>query len=117
MKAKGQKPRQPGKQRFTPPEKEELSKQELAAKALKERIKAAEKNILKIHERYPEKSRIQLLRRVRLELGSFAGQLEIARIERNRGDRLSPEDRMFIEEEKLLLRKNQPAAGNCPCRS
>lgn len=81
---------------------EELQLQ--AAKDLKNKIRAAEKQIQRIHQRYPGKTRLQLLRRVRLEAGKFAAELEIARIERNQAGRLSPEDRMFLEEEKNTVK-------------
>lgn len=107
MKVKGQ------RKGIVPFDKEEQEKERMAAKALKTKIKAAEQAIKKLHDRYPGKSRVQLLRRIRLELGAFARQLEIARIERNQGNRLSPKDRMFVEEKKRFLQESQSTSNGC----
>ena len=111
MKGKGQ------RQKITPPEREERLSEELVAKALKAKIKAAENGIQHIHKRYPDKSRLQLVRRIYKEIGLFAAEWEIARIERNRGNNLSVEERISLEEDKAFIRQGQPASRNCHCAS
>ena len=72
------------------------------------KVKNAEKAIRRIRMRYPEKSGIQLLRRIRMDVSPFAEWIEIARIERNQAGRLTPDDRMFIAGEKQILLQAQP---------
>jgi hypothetical protein len=78
------------------------------AKALQEKIRVAKKGIKAIQGRYPEKSLIQLLRRIRMELGPIATMITILRIERNQEDCLSLDDRAFLEEERAFLRQGNP---------
>ena len=85
----------------------ERAKQEAADKTQKAKIETAEGSIRRIQRRYPEKSLLHLLRRIRLELGDFAEEVAISRIERNQGDRLSLEDRLFVEGEKQILLQNR----------
>ncbi len=114
MKAKGQ------GQRFTPPEKEEQLREELAAKALKAKIDKADKENRRFRQRrYPEKSMLQILRKLR-ELGAFNEAVAIAKIKR-RWKQLSPdeipsEEKKFVaEEEEALRQRNQPPIEeDCP---
>ena len=91
---------------LTPPEKEEQLKQELFAKDLAARIQKAVNEIKKLQNRYREKSLLQLLARVRMENGNFAALVAVARIRRNQWDRLSEEDKMFVEQQKQLALQN-----------
>ena len=95
------------RQQIASPATEESDKG-LADKALKNKIKAIEKAVLRLVRKYPEKSRLQLLRRIRIDLGAFAEWLEIARIERNQENRLTADDRIFVAEEKRFLLENRP---------
>ena len=102
------------RQRITPPEKEERLNQELAAKNLAVKIKKADKENRHFREkRCPEKSMLQILRKIRGELGAFNEAVAIARIKwrwcQLSPDKIAPEDRSFLaEEEKILLHHNQP---------
>jgi hypothetical protein len=105
-------------------DKEEAKREEnraQRAKDLQKRIDATKKEIKKIQGRYPEKSLIQLLRRIRLESGLLAGMLTILRIERNQKDNLSLEDQAFLREERNLIKKGDPQLESslktdCPSR-
>ena len=96
----------------TLPEKEEQSTDQSTAdqaKALKCRIKIAEKEIRRYRQkRYPDKPLSYILVKIRGELGAFAELVAIAMIKRNQGDRLSPEERISLERERISLLESYP---------
>lgn len=95
---------------LTPPEREELSKEMRVAKALKAKIKMAERQIRECQQRNPGKALIQILVKIRGGYGVFATAVAIARIERNQENQLSMEDRIWLEEQKQILLQSQPSA-------
>jgi len=79
------------------------------ARLLKARIKGMEIKIRRYREeRYPHKSLVQILRKIREEFGAFGTMVAIAQIKRNQWHRLSMEDKMFVEDEKRSLLEDQP---------
>jgi predicted metal-dependent phosphoesterase TrpH len=100
-----------GLERFTPPEREEQLKKERVAKDVADRIQKAINSIKALQKRYrergDEKSLLQLLVRIR-ELGKDAVLVAIARIKRNQWEKLSQEDKIFVEEQKQIALQSAP---------
>jgi hypothetical protein len=84
--------------------------QELITPGLKAKIQRAVKEInrfrqQRLAQRGENKSLLENLVRIREQCGQFAAWVTIARIEQNQKSSLSPEDRMFLETQKQILRE------------
>lgn len=98
------------KKGLLPLDEEERLIQQLAFETA--RRKTAERSIRHIQRQFPKKSLIQLLPVILKYCGPFAAELAIERIERNQGDKLTPEDRFFLQEVKTQL-KERGEKKNC----
>jgi hypothetical protein len=89
------------------PEKEEQAiDQRMAdqAKALRDRIRKTAKKVREYRQkRYPDKPLSHILVKIRGELGAFAELVAISMIKRNQGDRLSADEQVSLEREKISL--------------
>ena len=81
----------------------------LSLETMTPQINSAVAAVKKLQLKYRDKSFLQLLVRIRRECGKIAAIVTIARIERNQGDKLSPEDRMFLEGQKHEIFENPSA--------
>jgi hypothetical protein len=85
-------------------------KKELITPELTARIKQATKANNQLRQKRQKRfgvreSLLDNLTRFRLDCGSFAAWVAILRIEQNQGRTLSPEDRIFLERQKEILRE------------
>jgi hypothetical protein len=103
-------------------QKKHLSDQELVknAKALRNRIEKADRENRNFREkRYPEKSMLQILRRLRGALGSFHEAVAIALIKRKwkkvPPEKLDPEEVSFVAEEEQFLREQNQLPVEVDC--
>jgi len=90
------------------PEKDLDERQRIAAKELAAKIKSMEQKIRQYRtNRYPQKSILQILRKVREQFGAFGEAVAIAMVKRNH--RLEELDLVFIAgEEAEVQRLGQP---------
>jgi hypothetical protein len=100
------------KRKATFPEKEEqLADQRMAdqARALRDKIRKAEKAIRKYHQRwYPGKPLSHILLKINREISPFAELVAILMIKRNQGNRLSADETVSLERDRISLLESHP---------